>query len=149
MSHCISKLFSLMPRKFSILEHINVSEKASLCLNPFVVNLSFLVLQRRILDYTKYEMLNKALEAFGDLGDDEELGPTDWPSVKKYITSLNDVDSEPVHPHTAGESDNNLDITNLKDIRERLLNGKFNNFLLCFIIPVLLLISKFVLEKPW
>ncbi|KAM5566575.1 sodium/hydrogen exchanger 8 [Rosa sericea] len=79
--------------------------------------------KRRILHYTKYEMLNKALEAFGDLGDDEELGPADWPTVKRYITSLNDVDSEPVHPHTAGESDNNLDITNLKDIRERHLNG--------------------------
>lgn len=70
-------------------------------------------------------MLNKALEAFGDLGDDEELGPADWPTVKSYIASLNDVDSERVHPHAAAESDNNLDITNLKDIRERLLNGKF------------------------
>lgn len=68
-------------------------------------------------------MLNKALEAFGDLGDDEELGPADWPTVKRYIASLNDVDTERVHPHTASESENIL--TNLKDIRERLLNGKF------------------------
>ncbi|XP_021821170.1 sodium/hydrogen exchanger 8 isoform X1 [Prunus avium] len=68
--------------------------------------------KRRVLEYTKYEMLNKALEAFGDLGDDEELGPADWPTVKRYIASLNDVDS-----------DSNLDLTNLKDIRERLLNG--------------------------
>ncbi|KAJ0095731.1 hypothetical protein Patl1_15672 [Pistacia atlantica] len=36
--------------------------------------------KKRILDYTKYEMLNKAVEAFGDLGEDEELGPTDWPT---------------------------------------------------------------------
>ncbi|XP_050375031.1 sodium/hydrogen exchanger 8 isoform X3 [Argentina anserina] len=79
--------------------------------------------KKRILHYTKYEMLNKALEAFGDLGDDEELGPADWPTVKKYINSLNDVDSEPVHPHTTVESDDNLDLTNFKDIRERLLNG--------------------------
>ncbi|RYQ96599.1 hypothetical protein Ahy_B08g092418 [Arachis hypogaea] len=29
--------------------------------------------KKHILDFTKYEMLNKALEAFGELGDDEEL----------------------------------------------------------------------------
>lgn len=79
--------------------------------------------KRRILDYTKYEMLNKALEAFGDLGDDEELGPADWPTVKRYIASLNDVEGGLVHPHTVYESDNNLYPTNLKDIRIRLLNG--------------------------
>ncbi|KAM0964342.1 hypothetical protein ACFX2C_020402 [Malus domestica] len=79
--------------------------------------------KRRMLEYTKYEMLNKALEAFGDLGDDEELGPADWPSVKRYIAI--DVDTETVHPHDASESDNsnNPHVTNLKDIRERLLNG--------------------------
>ena len=76
-----------------------------------------------MLEYTKYEMLNKALEAFGDLGDDEELGPADWLTVKRYIASLNDVDTELVHPHDATESDNNLHVTHLKDIRERLLNG--------------------------
>ncbi|TQD74358.1 hypothetical protein C1H46_040114 [Malus baccata] len=79
--------------------------------------------KRCVLEYTKYEMLNKALEAFGDLGDDEELGPADWPSVKRYIAI--DVDTETVHPHDASESDNsnNPHVTNLKDIRERLLNG--------------------------
>ncbi|KAL2233230.1 UNVERIFIED_CONTAM: Sodium/hydrogen exchanger 7, partial [Sesamum indicum] len=77
---------------------------------------------RRILNYTKYEMLNKALEAFGDLGDDEELGPADWPTVKRYIKSLNDVDSEQVHPHSSSENDGNLDNMNLKDIRVRFLN---------------------------
>uniref|UniRef100_A0A5B7A4E3 Cyclic nucleotide-binding domain-containing protein n=1 Tax=Davidia involucrata TaxID=16924 RepID=A0A5B7A4E3_DAVIN len=79
--------------------------------------------KRRILDYTKNEMLNKALEAFGDLGDDEELGPVDWPTVKRHITSLNDVGGECVHPHTVSESDNNLHTMNLKDIRIRFLNG--------------------------
>ncbi|XVF85519.1 hypothetical protein PTKIN_Ptkin17bG0123900 [Pterospermum kingtungense] len=79
--------------------------------------------KKRILDYTKYEMLNKALEAFEDLGDDEELGPADWPTVKRYITSLNNLEGDPVHPHTASEADNNLVPTNLKDIRIRLLNG--------------------------
>ncbi|PON79235.1 Cation/H+ exchanger, CPA1 family [Parasponia andersonii] len=79
--------------------------------------------KRRILDYTKYEMLNKALEAFGDLGEDEELGPADWPTVKQYISSLNNIEGERVHPHNASEIDNNLNPMNLKDIRVRFLNG--------------------------
>lgn len=79
--------------------------------------------KKRILNYTKYEMLNKALEAFGDLGDDEELGPADWPTVKRYINSLNDVGGEPVHPHTSSENDDNVDNMHLEDIRIRLLNG--------------------------
>ncbi|KAK8690661.1 hypothetical protein V6N13_074192 [Hibiscus sabdariffa] len=79
--------------------------------------------KKRILDYTKYEMLNKALEAFEDLGDDEELGPADWSTVKRYIASLNDLEGDPVHPHTESEADNNLAPSNLKDIRVRLLNG--------------------------
>ncbi|KAB2090470.1 hypothetical protein ERO13_A03G113800v2 [Gossypium hirsutum] len=79
--------------------------------------------KKRILDYTKYEMLNKAFEAFEDLVDDEELGPADWPTVKRYITSLNDLEGDRVHPHTESEADNDLDPSNLKDIRIRLLNG--------------------------
>ncbi|XP_027191971.1 sodium/hydrogen exchanger 8 isoform X2 [Cicer arietinum] len=79
--------------------------------------------KRRILDFTKYEMVNKALEAFGELGDDEELGPADWPTVKRYISCLNDIEGERVHPHGASESNSNLDPMNLKDIRVRLLNG--------------------------
>lgn len=78
------------------------------------------------MDYTKHEMLNKALEAFDDLGEDEELGPADWDTVKQYIASLNNIEGEPVHPHNASESDNILDSMNLKDIRVRLLNGKSN-----------------------
>lgn len=76
------------------------------------------------MNYTKYEMMNKALEAFGDLGDDEELGPADWPTVKKYIASLTDVEGEQIHPHTQSHSDDKLDSMNLKDIRVRFLNGK-------------------------
>ncbi|XP_061986019.1 sodium/hydrogen exchanger 8-like isoform X1 [Populus nigra] len=79
--------------------------------------------KKRLLNFTKYEMLNKALEAFGDLGEDEELGPVDWPTVKRYITSLNNLEGSCEHPHSASEADNNLDPTNLKDIRIRLLNG--------------------------
>lgn len=69
-------------------------------------------------------MMNKALEAFGDLGDDEELGPADWPTVKRYISSLNDVEGEQVHPHAQSQNDSELDPLNLKDIRLRFLNGK-------------------------
>lgn len=79
--------------------------------------------KKRILNFTKYEMLNKALEAFGDLGEDEELGPVDWPTVKRYISSLNNLEGSCEHPHGASEADNNLDPTNIKDIRIRLLNG--------------------------
>ncbi|KAK4264107.1 hypothetical protein QN277_029441 [Acacia crassicarpa] len=79
--------------------------------------------KKRILNYTKYEMLNKALEAFGELGDDEELGPADWPTVKRYISCLNDLEGERIHPHGTPESDSTLDPMNLKDIRIRLLNG--------------------------
>ncbi|XP_011024866.1 PREDICTED: sodium/hydrogen exchanger 7-like isoform X2 [Populus euphratica] len=79
--------------------------------------------KKRLLNFTKYEMLNKALEAFGDLGEDEELGPVDWPTVKRYIPSLNSLEGSCEHPHGASEADNNLDPTNLKDIRIRLLNG--------------------------
>ncbi|PHT24893.1 Sodium/hydrogen exchanger 8 [Capsicum baccatum] len=79
--------------------------------------------KKRILNYTKYKMLNKALEAFGDLGDDEELGRADWPTVKRYINSLNDVGGEPVHPHSSSENGDNVDHMHLKDIRIRLLNG--------------------------
>ncbi|VVB03854.1 unnamed protein product [Arabis nemorensis] len=78
--------------------------------------------KKRILEYTKYEMLNKALKAFQDLGDDEELGPADWPTVEKYISSLKDLEGELVHPHN-GSKTGNLDPTSLKDIRIRFLNG--------------------------
>ncbi|XP_042979158.1 sodium/hydrogen exchanger 7-like isoform X13 [Carya illinoinensis] len=83
-----------------------------------------LAAKHRKLGYTKYEMLNKAIEAFGELGDDEELGPADWPTVKRYITSLNNLEGESVHPIGASEDDdNNLYPANLNDIRIRMLNG--------------------------
>ncbi|RHN42308.1 hypothetical protein MtrunA17_Chr8g0375481 [Medicago truncatula] len=68
-------------------------------------------------------MANKALKAFSELGDDEELGPADWPTVKRYISCLNDFEGERVRPHGASKSDGDLDLMNLKDIRVRLLNG--------------------------
>lgn len=72
-------------------------------------------------------MLNKALEAFGDLGDDEELGPADWPTVRRYITCLSNLDEGQVHPHTVTESEYHLQSMNLRDIRIRLLNGKLSH----------------------
>ncbi|EFH51363.1 hypothetical protein ARALYDRAFT_484121 [Arabidopsis lyrata subsp. lyrata] len=78
--------------------------------------------KKRILEYTKYEMLNKALRAFQDQGDDEELGPADWPTVESYISSLKNSEGELVHPHNGSKS-GNLDPKSLKDIRIRFLNG--------------------------
>ncbi|VFQ79710.1 unnamed protein product [Cuscuta campestris] len=79
--------------------------------------------KRRILKYTKYEMLNKAVEAFDNLGDDEELGPADWPSIKRYLTCLNDLEDEGIHPHYSSGNDDSLRHLNTKDIRIRFLNG--------------------------
>ncbi|XP_065880812.1 sodium/hydrogen exchanger 8-like isoform X2 [Euphorbia lathyris] len=88
-----------------------------------------LATKKHILNYTKYEMLNKALAAFGDLGDDEELGPADWPTVKRYITSLNNLEGGRLHDHSATEAESNLDTTNLNDIRVRLLNAEVESHL--------------------
>lgn len=79
--------------------------------------------KRRILEYTKFEMRKKALEAFRDLGEDEELGPADWLTVKRYIKSLGNVEGEQVHPHDTSEMGDNHVEMNIKDIRVRLLNG--------------------------
>ncbi|CAM0908979.1 unnamed protein product [Alopecurus aequalis] len=77
----------------------------------------------RVLKYTRYEMRNKALEAFGDLRDDEELGPADWVTVKKYITCLNNLEDEQAHPHDVPDEDESVHTMNLRDTRVRLLNG--------------------------
>lgn len=87
--------------------------------------LHFSCWQKRILEYTKYELLNKALQAFEDLRDDEELGPADWPTVENYILSLKDSEGEQVHPHSDSQS-GNLDHTSLKDTRIRFLNGNYH-----------------------
>ncbi|CAH1452863.1 unnamed protein product [Lactuca virosa] len=77
--------------------------------------------KRRILDYTKYEIMRKSLEAFSDLMDDEELGSVDWHSVKNYITCLND------EKEGECENDNIVDHMDLSEsdiqIRIRFLNG--------------------------
>lgn len=69
-------------------------------------------------------MMNTALKAFENLGDDEELGSPDWPTVKSHISSLKDLQGEQVHPHNVYEA-GNPDPTNIMDIRMRFLNGIF------------------------
>ncbi|XP_076900354.1 sodium/hydrogen exchanger 7-like [Bidens hawaiensis] len=77
--------------------------------------------KRRILHYTKCKMMTKAQKVFGDLGDDEELRPAaDWPTIRKYLTCLNDADEEHI---TASDSDYFVDHMQLSDLRIRLLNG--------------------------
>ncbi|GJW06371.1 sodium/hydrogen exchanger 8 isoform X2, partial [Tanacetum coccineum] len=73
----------------------------------------------RLMDFTNYEMMSKALEVFGDLVDDEELGPADWPTVKKYTRCLRDAEGECIHPDTASE---NVERMHLSDIRIRFLH---------------------------
>ena len=75
-----------------------------------------------MLNYTRHEILNKTLEAFGDLKDDEELGPADWVTVKKYITGLSNLEDEHAHPHD--DNHDHVHTMNLKDGRVRLLNGR-------------------------
>lgn len=85
-------------------------------------DIKFAWLKIRILNYTKYEMYNKSLEAFRDLRDDEELGPADWPTVERYITCLNNFDAYK-HPHVLTESEDHLKTMSLSDMRVRFLNG--------------------------
>lgn len=77
----------------------------------------------RILEYTKYEMNMKALEAFGELGDDEELGPAEWQTITKYITCLNTPDEQPTHPHEICDHASESQKNHLQDTRLRLLHG--------------------------
>lgn len=78
--------------------------------------------QKRILEYTKFEMMNTAFKAFENLGDDEELGSTDWHTVLRHIPSLKNLQGEQVNPHDGCEA-GNVDPTNIMDIRVRFLNG--------------------------
>lgn len=92
--------------------------------NLYLSSFCYVTLQIRVLNYAKYEMRNKALESFGDLRDDEELGPADWPTIIRHITSLNNSDEGQIHPHNVGEGESYLQTMNLRDIRVRFLNGK-------------------------
>ncbi|XP_010496350.1 PREDICTED: sodium/hydrogen exchanger 8 isoform X1 [Camelina sativa] len=78
--------------------------------------------KKRILEYTKCEMVNTALKAFENLGDDEELGSANWPTVTRHVTSLKDLEGGQANPHKGYEA-GNLDPTNIMDMRIRFLNG--------------------------
>ncbi|CAN7040996.1 unnamed protein product [Brassica oleracea var. botrytis] len=78
--------------------------------------------KKRILEYTKFEMMNIAFKAFENLGDDEELGSADWHTVIGHIPSLKNLQGEQVDPHDGCEA-GNVDPRNIMDIRIRFLNG--------------------------
>ncbi|CDY45278.1 BnaA06g09480D [Brassica napus] len=78
--------------------------------------------KKRILEYTKFEMMNTAFKAFENLGNDEELGSADWHTVIAHIPSLKNLQGEQVDPHDGCEA-GNVDPTNIMDIRIRFLNG--------------------------
>ncbi|KAF5191355.1 Sodium/hydrogen exchanger [Thalictrum thalictroides] len=79
--------------------------------------------KRRILDITRNQMMNKALGIFGDLGDDEEFGPSDWPSVRSHLVCLDYLEGEQVYHNALPGSENKSDALNLENIRIRHLNG--------------------------
>ncbi|XP_048638260.1 sodium/hydrogen exchanger 8 isoform X5 [Brassica napus] len=81
-----------------------------------------LSVKKRILEYTKFQMMNTAFKAFENLGDDEELGSADWHTVIGHIPSLKNLQGEQVDPHDGCEA-GNVDPTNIMDIRIRFLNG--------------------------
>jgi hypothetical protein len=86
-----------------------------------------------MLNYTRHEMLNKALEAFGDLREDEELGPADWVIVKKYITCFSNLEDGLVYSHP--DKHDQIHIMSLGDIRVRLLNGMQSCYPLSLSLP--------------
>ncbi|CAN1218006.1 Sodium/hydrogen exchanger 7 [Linum perenne] len=79
--------------------------------------------KKRLLEHTKYEAMNKALEAFGKLGDDAELGRMYWATVKDYITIFKNFKGENVQTCIMSEAYTHPNPTNLKEIRAFLLNG--------------------------
>ncbi|PIA30112.1 hypothetical protein AQUCO_05700080v1 [Aquilegia coerulea] len=79
--------------------------------------------KRRILDFTRHQMMDKALDIFGELGDDEEFGPSDWPSVKRHLVCLVHLEGEQVYHNALPGTENNSDALNLENIRIRHLKG--------------------------
>ncbi|KAG0575636.1 hypothetical protein KC19_5G019200 [Ceratodon purpureus] len=82
----------------------------------------------RVLEFAKYEMYSKALEAFGELGEDEELGPADWNTIRRYVSCLSNLpdDGKPTHPHgpPGSEVPEGEHIKQqMQDTRIRFLNG--------------------------
>ncbi|KAJ7546491.1 hypothetical protein O6H91_08G041700 [Diphasiastrum complanatum] len=78
----------------------------------------------RIVEYVQHEMNNRALDLFGELGEDEEFGPADWSTVRNYISCLNYFTQEEtvIHPHEASTVEGLYNMQ-LQDTRLRFLNG--------------------------
>ncbi|KAG6544478.1 hypothetical protein Mapa_014116 [Marchantia paleacea] len=78
-----------------------------------------------VLEYVRHEMYGKALESFGELGEDEDLGPAEWTTVFTYVTCLrHQIDrGSPTHPHEASSSGEETRKLILQDTRIRFLNG--------------------------
>lgn len=90
--------------------------------------------QTRILEFVKYEMYSNALEAFGEMGEDEELGPADWITIRKYLSCLSSLpeDGEPAHPHgPPGSEGSGIEYVEqqMQDTRIRFLNGKLTTLI--------------------
>lgn len=71
-------------------------------------------------------MYDKALESFGELGEDEDLGPADWTTVSKYINCFGPLSHDGIrtHPHEASATEEQARILAFQDTRVRFLNGK-------------------------
>ncbi|KAI5075495.1 hypothetical protein GOP47_0009571 [Adiantum capillus-veneris] len=76
----------------------------------------------RVVEYTKHEMHLKALEAFEELGEDEELGPAEWQTVTNYLSCLT-TSNLPIHAHDLQSTLSGNYENHLQDTRIRLLNG--------------------------
>lgn len=89
-------------------------------------------MKSRVLEFVKYDMHSKALEAFEELGEDEELGPADWTTILKYVSCLKDLpeNGRPTHPHGPPSSEAAAEGEHVKqqmqDTRIRFLNGKLD-----------------------
>ncbi|KAG0600449.1 hypothetical protein M758_11G035100 [Ceratodon purpureus] len=80
----------------------------------------------RMLEVAKHEMHSKALEAFEELGEDEELGPADWSTIRKFVTCLPEENKLRENPHLAPSfalPDGEHHRQQMLDTRMRFLNG--------------------------
>ncbi|CAM6099086.1 unnamed protein product [Calypogeia fissa] len=82
-------------------------------------------LKVHILNHLRHEMYDKALESFGELGADEDLGPADWTTVREYITSLGEISlgGARTHPHESSMTGETARRVAFQDTRVRFLNG--------------------------
>ncbi|XP_024527647.1 sodium/hydrogen exchanger 8 [Selaginella moellendorffii] len=78
--------------------------------------------KRLVLEHVMHDMNMKAVEAYEELGEDEELGPADMTTVYKYIGCLNQF-GRGHHPHGLAPNVEDSRSIQLQDTRLRFLNG--------------------------